>query len=146
MNSGFGNFGNFGTQAPTFDFGPMPDFNFEFVPYDEQGPSKAQKSAQASQIATSVLDLVGAGISVFSSVQDRKSAEAQAQAAIAQAATAGQISASQAAMAQAQVSAQLGLAQSEADVKKTTQKTILYSVLAVVVVGGLLGGIALARR
>ena len=144
MNSAFGNFGyelpNFNFDTPTLD----SDFNFDMVKFDAQaGEAKKERGAA---LANSVLELVGGGIGLYSSLQERKTAESQAQAAIANAAATGQISAAQAQLAQAQVSVQLGLAKSEADVKKAMQKTILYSVLGIVVVGGVLGGIALARK
>ena len=143
MNSGFG---NFGLEMPTWDFDAptFPDYNFDLVKFEaEAGEAKKERGAA---LANSILDLVAGGIGMYSSLQQRKGAEAAAQVAIANAAAAGQISQHQAQLAQAQVSVQLGLAKSEADVKKAMQKTILYSVLAVVVVGGVLGGIALARK
>ena len=69
--------------------------------------------------------------------------QAAAQAEIARAAAAGQMTQAQAAIANAQVAQQLGLAQSEERKSKNTQNTIIIVGLGVLVVGGLLGGAAL---
>ena len=144
MNQSFGTYsGNYGIDMPSFDLGPMPEFNFDFVPLADQ---KEQKKQQASQLASDILGLVGQGEGIFSSIQDRKAAEAAAQAEIARAAQAGQMSQSQAQAAQAAVAAQLGLAQTEAQKSKNVQNTIIIVSLGVLVVGGLLGGAALFAK
>ena len=141
MNQSYGTYsGNYGFELPTFDFGPTPNFNFDFVPLSEQ---KDQKNQAGAALASDILGVVGQGIGMFSSLQDRKAAEAAAQAEIARAAAAGQMTQAQAAIANAQVAQQLGLAQSEERKSKNTQNTIIIVGLGVLVVGGLLGGAAL---
>jgi hypothetical protein len=145
MNSSFGQMtGNYGLEMPTFDFGPPSDggFNFDFSASSPE-EEKAQKNQQAANLASDILGLVGQGIGMFSSLQDRKAAEAAAQAEIARAAAAGQMSQSQAHLANAEVALQLGLGQSDERKSKNTQNTIIIVALGVLVVGGLLGGAAL---
>jgi len=142
MNQMYGAYsGNYGLEFPSI--GPMPEFNFDFVPLADQ---KAQKKEQSSKLASDILGMVGQGIGIFSSIQDRKAAEAAAQAEIARAAQAGQVTQAQAQAAQAAVSAQLGLAATEAQKSKNVQNTIIIVSLGVLVVGGLLGGAALFAK
>jgi|1_EtaG_2_1085319.scaffolds.fasta_scaffold46199_2 hypothetical protein len=135
MNRSLGSFGRYGDW--------LDDISFQ--PYSEtQAQDKKKKQEQGAAIAGTILNMVGQGVNLFSSFQDRKGAEANAQAEIARATAAGQMSAAQARIAEAQVASQLGLSQTGVQTSQMSQETWLILGIGGLLTVGVLGALALS--
>ncbi len=135
MNKSLGSFGRYGDW---FD-------DISFQSYAEtQAQDKKKKQEQGAAIGSTILDMVGQGVDLFSTVQDRKAAEANAQAEIARAKATGELSAAQARIAEAQVASQLGLSQTGVQTSQMSQETWLILGIGGLLTVGVLGALALS--
>ena len=98
------------------------------------------------ELATSIINFVGTGLNAWSSLNDRKRAQAEATTLIQQAEADRQISRDQAKVALANMAIQLGLAKSEEKSKAQTQRTVLILGLGSLVLIGLGGALYMVTK
>ena len=139
MNTPFARFGGYGDLFDDINNA----INFQTIG-ETQAQDKKKKQEQGAAIAGTIIDMVGQGVNLFSSVQDRKAAEANAQAEIARATASGQMSAAQASIAEAQVASQLGLSQTGVQTSQMSQETWLILGIGGLLTVGVLGALALS--
>ena len=119
--------------------------NSSFGRYGADEPS-SEGGGGGMDLANSIIGLVGSGLNAWSSLNERKRAQAEATTLIQQAEADRQISRDQARTALANMATQLGLAKSQEKSKAQTQRTVLVLGLGALLLVGLGGGLYMVTR